>query len=119
MAAKVGCQLALLVKLNRERPCLSSLTFNSALEANTILLVPPAEMPHVLSRQRISTVNCDVCLTDTGVSYHCNVCDWDICLNCKASMSAEQLTARQCTSREGEGEDSGDEDSRDEDEDSL
>ena len=115
VAAQVGCQLALLVKLNRERPCLSSLTFNSALEANTILLVPPADMPHVLSRQRISTVNCDVCLTDTGVSYHCNMCDWDICLNCKASMSAEQLTARQCTSREGEGEDGGDEDSRDED----
>jgi hypothetical protein len=104
VATQAGCQLALLVKLNRERPCMSNLTFNSALEANTILLVPPADMPHVLSRQRISTVKCDVCLTDTGCSYHCNMCDWDICLSCKATMSAEQLEARQCATGEEEGE---------------
>ena len=104
VATQAGCQLALLVKLNRERPCMSNLTFNSALEANTILLVPPADMPHVLSRQRISTVTCDVCLTDTGCSYHCNMCDWDICLSCKATMSAEQLEARQCATGEEEGE---------------
>jgi hypothetical protein len=117
VAAEAGCQLALLVKLNRERPCMSNLTFNSALEANTILLVPPADMPHVLSRQRISTVTCDVCLTDTGCSYHCNMCDWDICLNCKATMSAEQLVARQCTSGEEEGEEDSNEEEGEEDRD--
>ena len=84
-----------LLKSNGDRFTKTKLTTNSRLKRNTILVLPS----HRIRRGDAAGLNihCNVCegpIERDG--YCCELCDWDVCSQCKSFLSIEDLLTVQC-----------------------
>jgi len=84
-----------LLKSNVDRFTKAKLTTNSRLKRNTILVLPS----HRIRRGEAAGLNihCNVCedpIERDG--YCCELCDWDVCSQCKAFLTVEELLTVQC-----------------------